>query len=103
MRGYRRVGAQCHGPPFSAAWKGSLLPQPKAGQRCRMVLQLPHRSGSDQSSSMDAGARPQINDVIRVPHRFLIMLHHHEGIPAVLQEVQRSEEMLIIARVQTDG
>ena len=54
-------------------------------------------------SAMDAGTRPKIDDVVGSPHRVLIMFHNDEGVSAVAQVPQNSEEFLIVAGMKSNG
>ena len=49
------------------------------------------------------GARAQVNDVIRPPHRRLVMLDHEHRVAARLELFQRRQQLLVVARVQADG
>ena len=53
-------------------------------------------------AAMHAGARPEIDDVIGAPHRFLIMLYDHERISLLAQRGQRLEQAHVVARMQAD-
>src|SRR2546427_5715039 len=50
-----------------------------------------------------AGARAQVNDEIGAPDGLLIVLHDQYGIAKIAKLLQRSEQPMIIARVQSNG
>ena len=47
--------------------------------------------------------RPEIDDVIGAPHRFLIVLDDDERVSLLPQRGQRFEQAQVIARMQADG
>ena len=52
---------------------------------------------------MHTCARAEIDDVIRAPHRFFIVLDDDERVSFFTQRGQRFEQAQIVARMQTDG
>ncbi len=53
-------------------------------------------------AAMYAGPRPQIDDVVGLPDRVLIMLDHDDRIAEIAQIHQRVEQPLVVALVQAD-
>ena len=60
-------------------------------------------SDRDDFPAVNTGARAKIDNVIGAPHRFLVVLDHHEGISFFAQRFERVEQAQVIARVQADG
>src|SRR5262245_206896 len=67
---------------LSPARKTSLRSQALAGDGVGMFRQFTQRSRRNDLSAVDSRARAEINDVIRAPHRFLVVLDNHDGIAA---------------------
>ena len=56
----------------------------------------------DDLTAMNAGARPDIDDVIGGEDRVLVMLDHNDGIAEIAQAAQGFEQPRIVALMQTD-
>ena len=54
------------------------------------------------SPAMDAGARPDIDDVIGLEDGILVMLDHDHGVAEIAQPLQRLQEACIVALMQAD-
>ena len=67
------------------------------------VLDLAQRSGRDHFAAVNSRARAKIDNVIRAPHRFLIVLDDDERVSLFAKRGQRIEQPQIIARMQADG
>jgi hypothetical protein len=52
---------------------------------------------------MQTRTRAKIDDVVRAPYRFLIMLDNDERVSFLAERSKRFEQTQIIARMQTDG
>src|SRR6266702_8320730 len=61
------------------------------------------RSPSDYMAAGIDGARAQVNDEIGAPDGLLIVLHDQYGIAEIAKLLQRSEQPMIVARVQSNG
>ena len=51
---------------------------------------------------MNSRARAKIDNVVRAPHRFFIMLDNDERVAFVPQRGERIEQAQVVARMQTD-
>ena len=71
-----------------------------AGKQFRMH-QFLRRTGKDDFAPLAAGARAQIDDVVRLAHDRYVMLDDHERIIPLAQILQRMDEPLRIAAVQS--
>ena len=52
---------------------------------------------------MDARPRADVHDIIRRAHRVLVVLDHDQRIAEVAQTLERREQLVVVALVQTDG
>src|SRR5258706_7475526 len=77
--------------------------QQPAGQRARVRAQLRGAARSDDLSAAHAGAGTQVDDVIGVTDRLLIVLDDDQGVAAAGQRIERPEQHPVIAGVQADG
>ena len=62
-----------------------------------------HRAAVYHVPAVDARARADIDDIIGGLHRFLVVLHHNNGIAQVAQVFQRLYQSGVIPLVQSDG
>ena len=67
------------------------------------ALDVAQRSGRHDFAAVNSGARAKIDNVIRAPHRFFVVLDDDERVSFFAQRRQRVEQAQIIARMQTDG
>ena len=51
---------------------------------------------------MLAGAGAEIDEVVRRAHRLLVVLNHDHGVADVAQPLERRDELLVVALVQSD-
>ena len=58
---------------------------------------------SHQSTTALAGAGADVDDVLGVTYRVLVVLHHHQRVALVAQALQSTEQNLVVARMQADG
>jgi len=63
---------------------GRLRPQATAGYRIFVLQQFSERPARHHVPAMDARAGAEVNDVVRAPHGFFVMLHHDQRIAALL-------------------
>ena len=78
---------------------GKVLP----GNGLLAVYDLLGRAAVHHMPAVYAGAGANIHNVIGRLHRFLVMLHHNDGVAEVPQVFQRLDEPCIIPLVQPDG
>src|SRR5882724_788041 len=75
------VGSWTLDRPSLASCRVRLMrPQAFAGDRFRMPEQLAQCAGCDHLPPMHSRSRAEVNDVVRLAHRLLIMLHHDDRI-----------------------
>src|SRR3954466_15328118 len=67
-----------------------------SGDRPRRANDLVHRTGGDHVSTVFARTRPEGDDVIRGPHRLLVVLDHDDGVAEVAQLLQRREQSRVV-------
>src|SRR5277367_286834 len=73
-----------------------------AGERIRVGLDLFRRSLGDDLAAVHAGARADVDDIIRGEDRVLVVLNHDHGVAELAQAPQRVEQPRIVALVQAD-
>ena len=61
------------------------------------------RAHGDELAATHAGARTQVDDVVGVPNRVLVVLDNNKCVAGSGQRVERGEQHGIVARVQADG
>ena len=74
-----------------------------AGDRLGAGTEIVHRSRADHLSAVDAGARADVDDMVRRAHGLFVMLHHNQGISQVAQPVQGLQELCVVSLVQADA
>ena len=52
---------------------------------------------------MDARPRADVHDIIRRAHRVLVVLDDDERVAEVTQTLERREQLVVVALVQSDG
>ena len=90
---------------MTAAWRNGNPELAAQVARRERVLVLKHgreRSGDHDLAPMTAGARPQVDHVVRRADRFLVVLHHQHGVAQVAQVPQGREQPLVVPVVQPD-
>jgi hypothetical protein len=73
------------------------------GQAASALDYLVHGPGGDDISTANAGSWPEIDQVIRGPHRLFIMLDDNDGIAHVAEPLKRPEQPAIVSRMKSDG
>ena len=68
----------------------------------RVRQDLRRRSLGDDLAAMDAGAGADVEHVIGLQDRILVMLHHDHGVAEVAQALEGDEQALVVALVQAD-
>ena len=74
-----------------------------AGERRRIVHDLPGRALGDDLAAVLAGARAHVDDVVGRAHRLLVVLDDDDGVAEVAQAQERVDEAPVVALVQTDA
>ena len=69
----------------------------------RIRQNLGQRPRRHQFPAAHAGAGAEVDEVIRLAHRILVVLDHDHGIPDVTQMAERIEQAIIVALVQADA
>ena len=73
-----------------------------AGQRRRARLDLRGRALRDDLAAVHAGAGPEVDDVVGLADRLLVVLDDDHRVAEVAQAMQRVEQALVVALVQAD-
>src|SRR5438093_13144890 len=68
-----------------------------------MAKEFMQRPAGDQLPAVQTGSWTKVNDVIGAAHGFLVVLDDDQGVAARLQDMQRGEQLLIVASVQANG
>ena len=79
-----------------------LARQISAGERVRLRHDLGRRALRDDLAAMDAGARADVDDVVGLQDRVLVMLDHDHRVAEIAQAPQRLQQALVVALVQAD-
>ncbi len=74
-----------------------------AGERVLGAGDLVGRTGGGDLAAAIAGARAEIEQIIRGADDFAVVLDDDQRIAEIAQVRERAEEPLIVARVQADG
>ena len=88
-------------PPGRRRRNRSRAGQVGAGQRAALH-QLLRRALKDHVAAEIAGARPEVDDVVRRPDRLLVVLDDDDGVAEVAEPRQRREQLAVVALVQAD-
>ena len=98
-----------NGEPLAVALPADVrhqdLPAPSqivASEAPRCVHHFFCRASRHDLSTVDAGARPYVNEVVRRPHGVLIVFHHNEGVAQVAEVFQGGKQQVIVPLVQAD-
>ncbi len=60
-------------------------------------------SGKHNVAALATCQRPDIDEVVGLQHHLLVVLNHQDGVAVVAQGLQRVNQALVVALVQTDG
>ena len=77
--------------------------QAAASGGVRVGLQLRHRALGHHAPAVDAGARPQVDDVLGAADGVFVVLHHQDGVALAFQPAEGVQQHAVVARVQADG
>ena len=72
------------------------------GQAPRLALERVRRALVNDLPALLAGARPQVDHVVRCGQDGLVVLHHDHGVPLIAQRLQDADEPVRVAGVQPD-
>ena len=73
------------------------------GEAARIGNDVGKRAGHDDLPAAHAWAGTKIDDEVRAPHGFFIVLHHQHRVAHVAQALQAVEEAVVVARMQADA
>ena len=74
------------------------------GRQRPAALEEPRgRTLVDYLAAEAPGTGPNIDEVVRAADHLLVVLHHHDGVAALLQAVEHIDEALVVARMEADG
>ena len=68
----------------------------------RFILHLSRRARGHDLAAVHAGARAEVDDIVRSQDGFLVVFDHDDGVADIAQVSQRSQQALIVALVQPD-
>ncbi len=74
-----------------------------AGQRFGTGHDLFRRALGDDVAAEPAGAGAEIEHVVGVANGFFVVLDHQHGVAQIAQALERLDEAVVVALVQTDG
>ena len=74
-----------------------------SGDRIGIAHELGSRALRDHMTAARAGARPEIEHVLGVADRVLVVLHDDQRVALGLELGQRVEQHAVVARMQADG
>ncbi len=80
----------------------ALTAQVLAGDRRRICQNIPRRSLRDDVATVDASAGTEVDDVVGLHYRFLIVLDDDHRVADVAERLQGREQSLIVTLVQSD-
>ena len=61
------------------------------------------RAGGDDSPTILAGTRADVDQVVGLPHHGFVMFDDQHAVAQVSQVTQRIDQTLVVARMQADG
>ncbi|MBA7588045.1 hypothetical protein ES708_30093 [subsurface metagenome] len=56
----------------------------------------------NESAPVDTAAGAEVDHMLGLPYRLLVVLYNHHGVPLALEAVQGIEEQLIVPGVKSD-
>src|SRR6185312_1774968 len=86
-------------------WNGDFLRPTEILRReaCRVGEHFARRSRGNDVPAANARARPEIDQVIRGPHRLFIVFDDQHGVAHVAEPFEAGEQSGVVARVQADA
>ena len=66
---------------------------------CEHVL---HRAGYDHLAAVHAGTRADIDNMVSIADRVLIVLDHQDGIAQIAEVNERAQQALVIPLMEAD-
>ena len=73
-----------------------------SGDRIRICGDLLRRPCGDDLPPVRSGSRSEVDDVVALPHRLLVVLDDDHRVPQVAQPLQRRQQAAVVPLVQTD-
>ena len=73
------------------------------GDRCGVVHDFLRGTGGHDGAAVHPRAGAHVDDIIRLPHGVLVVLHHKEGVAQVPQLLQGLEQLVVVPLVQANG
>ena len=70
--------------------------------RLRLVGDVLHRTLTHQPPAALTRARPNVNDVVGTANGVFVMLHHHQGVALLAEQMQGVQQNLVVACVQAN-
>ncbi len=89
--------------PLGRERDGALAGEILAGEALRMRHDLGRRSFRDDLAAMHARGRADVDDVVGLQDRVLVMFDDNHGIAEVAQVPERHEQPRVVALMQADG
>ena len=77
--------------------------QAAAGHGIFRTLDIAKRSLRDHFATVQARAGAEIDDMIRSPHRLIVVLDNDKRVPLLAQGGEGGEQTQIVTRMQSDG
>src|SRR6476660_4573379 len=74
-----------------------------SGQRARIRLDLGRSSKGDHLAAMRSGKRSEIDDMVSVLDRLLVVLDDQNGVAKIAKFMKRRKQPLIVTRMQPDA
>ena len=73
------------------------------GDRAWGVHDLLRGAGGHDLAAMNSCAGTHVDDIVRLPHGVLVVLHHQQGVAQIPQLLQGGKQLVVVPLVQTDG
>ena len=67
-----------------------------------MALDIGYRSCCDDTTAVPARSRPQIDEVVGLAHRLLVVLDDDDRVAEAAQALERRDQLGVVALVQAD-
>ena len=79
-----------------------LSTQVRRGKRALRLLDLVERPFRHHFATVLASPRPQVDDPVRLAHRFLVVFDQQDGVAEVAHSLERLEQLGVVSLVQAD-
>ena len=74
-----------------------------AGERFGRGRDVSHAALRHHATTTRARAGPDVDDVVGAANGVFVMLDHHQRVAALAELAERTQQNLVVARMQTDG